>query len=214
MTGINGDYYLNTTTGNVFQKVSETWVLVGNIKGPIGSGLYISHVEPTSPYAGMIWVQANTIYLRNDSNNSWYQIYPIQLTSKVRAYNSTVNQSITNSQWYKIVFPSKEFDVLNEFDNVTNSRFTAKTAGYYLVTASVISTSTSSSAWLYASIWRNGVAHSSYSIQIARPPIIITDIIYLAVGDYIELYAKSGNSTNLVLQLGQTIFWMSISRML
>ena len=76
MTGVNGDYYLNTITGNVFQKVSGTWVLIGNIKGPIGSGLYINHNAPILPYKGMIWIQANTIYLRDDSNTVWYQIFP------------------------------------------------------------------------------------------------------------------------------------------
>lgn len=76
MAGVNGDYYLNTTTGNIFQKVSGTWVLIGNIKGPIGVGLYISHVAPSAPFKGMVWIQANTIYLRDDSNASWYQIFP------------------------------------------------------------------------------------------------------------------------------------------
>jgi len=34
MTGVNGDYYLNVTTGDVFQKLSGTWNKIGNIKGP------------------------------------------------------------------------------------------------------------------------------------------------------------------------------------
>jgi hypothetical protein len=35
-TGINGDYYLNTTNGDVYRKSSGTWSVVGNIKGPQG----------------------------------------------------------------------------------------------------------------------------------------------------------------------------------
>jgi len=37
-TGIVGDWYLNTTTGDVYQKTgASTWTLQGNIKGPTGS---------------------------------------------------------------------------------------------------------------------------------------------------------------------------------
>jgi hypothetical protein len=35
-TGINGDFYLNTTTGDVYQKASGAWGLQGNIKGATG----------------------------------------------------------------------------------------------------------------------------------------------------------------------------------
>jgi hypothetical protein len=35
-TGSNGDYYLNTTNGDVYRKSSGTWSVVGNIKGPQG----------------------------------------------------------------------------------------------------------------------------------------------------------------------------------
>lgn len=35
-TGVNGDFYLNTTTGDVYKKISGTWTLVGNILGPVG----------------------------------------------------------------------------------------------------------------------------------------------------------------------------------
>jgi hypothetical protein len=34
--GNEGDYYLNTSSGDVFEKTTEGWVNVGNIKGPKG----------------------------------------------------------------------------------------------------------------------------------------------------------------------------------
>jgi hypothetical protein len=180
MSSKDGDYYLNSTTGDVYQKVSGTWVKKGNIKGPKGDA-----GPQGPPYTPSI--------------------------SKVRAYNDFINQSITNNQWYRIVFPKKEFDVLNEFDNVTNSRFIASQAGYYLITATVGSTSTSTTAWLNLSIWKNGIVHSTTFLKNQPNPVVsITDVVYLNVNDYIELYAISGNSVNLVLQLGQTNLWMSI----
>ncbi len=37
-TGINGDYYLNVANGDVYLKAAGSWSVVGNIKGPAGSG--------------------------------------------------------------------------------------------------------------------------------------------------------------------------------
>lgn len=36
-TGDDGDYYLNTVSGDVYEKKSGVWENVGNIKGPQGS---------------------------------------------------------------------------------------------------------------------------------------------------------------------------------
>jgi hypothetical protein len=35
--GINGDYYLENTSGDVYKKVTGTWGIVANIKGPVGA---------------------------------------------------------------------------------------------------------------------------------------------------------------------------------
>ena len=37
-TGSDGDYYLDSETGDVYNKVSNAWSKVANIKGPEGSG--------------------------------------------------------------------------------------------------------------------------------------------------------------------------------
>jgi hypothetical protein len=36
MTGANGDYYLDVDSGDVYQKASGAWSLIGNIRGPVG----------------------------------------------------------------------------------------------------------------------------------------------------------------------------------
>lgn len=208
MTGTNGDYYLNTTTCDIFQKVSGTWVKIGNIKGQIGNGLYISHSAPTQPYAGMLWIQAQTIYLRDDSNTAWFQVYPIIPTSKVRAYNSATAQTLSGGTLTKIILPNKEFDTLSEFDT-SLYRFTVSKSGYFLITANVGSSRTST-ATLNLYIYKNGAVHSTTYVNTTYPHVHITDIIYLNTGDYIELYGASGASVSCPLILGQSSLWMSI----
>jgi len=36
MAGVDGDWYLNTATGDIFHKESGSWVLKGNLKGAMG----------------------------------------------------------------------------------------------------------------------------------------------------------------------------------
>lgn len=36
MVGVDNDYYLNTISGDVFQKQSGVWVKIGNFMGPKG----------------------------------------------------------------------------------------------------------------------------------------------------------------------------------
>lgn len=37
MAGVDGDWYLNTTSGEIFHKEGGSWVSKGNLKGPQGS---------------------------------------------------------------------------------------------------------------------------------------------------------------------------------
>jgi hypothetical protein len=37
MTGIDGDYYLNTVSGEMFQKQNGSWVSIGTLMGPQGA---------------------------------------------------------------------------------------------------------------------------------------------------------------------------------
>lgn len=34
MIGQNGDFYLNSATGDIFKKINGIWVKIGNFKGP------------------------------------------------------------------------------------------------------------------------------------------------------------------------------------
>lgn len=38
-TGVNGDVYLDNTTGDFYKKLVGSWVLQANLKGPIGTGI-------------------------------------------------------------------------------------------------------------------------------------------------------------------------------
>lgn len=197
MAGVDGDWYLNTTTYEIFHKESGIWVSKGIIKGAKGdpgTGLYIGLTEPSPPYAGMLWIQAQTIYLRDNSNTVWYQVYPPLVTAKVRAHMS-VAQNVPNATQTKILYNAEDFDILNNF---INARFTATVQGYYEVTASVsFMSSFIQIAYIY--ILKNGSTWlSQHNSKPNTTPnsIMLTDLVFLNVGDYIEMWvAQMSGST-------------------
>jgi hypothetical protein len=173
MTGVNGDYYLNVVTGDVFQKLSGTWTLIGNIKGP-----------PFTPS-----------------------------TSKVRAYGNSKQILNSDGTPSKIILNHTEFDILNEFDT-TLYRFVPSQAGYYLITANLgISVSTVVSSAIY--IYKNGSVHSMSYIPTAYPHLSITDLLYLNIGDYVEMWGASGDGTKGYTPISGTFsLWMAIFRII
>ena len=53
--------------------------------------------------------------------------------SKAHAFRDGTAQTIPSGSFTKVEWDVKEYDGLNEFDIVTNHRFTATDAGYYMV---------------------------------------------------------------------------------
>lgn len=116
--------------------------------------------------------------------------------SRARAYLNSDQLNLVNSTATKITLDTENYDNLGEFDSTTNYRFTATIAGYYQVNAEV--------GWLGTSI----VADKRYEAYITRDganvvsgnatpsgalyfSVAVSDIIYLAAGQYLELWAVS-----------------------
>ena len=114
--------------------------------------------------------------------------------SRMRATRATA-QSVGSSAQTIVQYNTETFDNLDEYDNATNYRFTAKEAGYYSISASLLSASV---AWDAGEIWqisvcKNGVLNAQGTRTQADAAITtymqsqINDMIYLAVNDYIDI---------------------------
>lgn len=104
-TGINGDFYLNTASGDVYSKNADVWTLIGNITGPAGprgpTGYYSVYnaVGPSVNVAGI-----------DDSVSAWF----IQGTEESTGesitlyqkldYSSFMSQQVIVGQNYGIAF--------------------------------------------------------------------------------------------------------------
>lgn len=159
---------------------------------------------------GTTYSDANTLQRIHTETGS-EGITDLNHQSRARAYLS-VAQSIPNASWTQIDFDAENFDEHNEWDDTTNYRFTAKEDGYYQVNARTRFTITAATANNYVSIalYVNGsvyaygnnlaVGTSSSNTDIfSNNAPIVSDVVYLTAGQYLEVYAyqNSGGARNI-----------------
>ena len=138
-------------------------------------------------------------------------------TSKARAYLTTTDQAIATSSETKVTLNTESYDVDGEFDSTTNYRFTATVAGYYQVNATLIWTDTDHAFTQSARIKKNTtIIVYSYNQGIATTAHIsnnLSDIVYLAATDYLELFAWHNKGSNSNVMAGADRSFMSIHRL-
>ncbi|MBA7687832.1 hypothetical protein ES703_96305 [subsurface metagenome] len=124
----------------------------------------------------------------------------------------TSDQTIATAAWTKIAFSNEQYDEQGEFDAVTNYRFTANKAGYYLSCLGAILIDMIAAKRIGLSIYKNGVhyalggmLHGSHTCDMMTS---FASIIPLAATDYIEayLYHDTGANKTLSADLSHT-FW-------
>lgn len=129
------------------------------------------------------------------------------------AYLSTIEE-IDEDVYTKIRLDRELFDNDNEFDHITNYRFTAKATGYYLVTANM-GFVTEESSRTFLAIYKNGSAvavtvltgYDTFGLYYG-----ISKLIYLEKDDYIELYAQMKDVDPAEIINGADVTYMTIHR--
>lgn len=147
------------------------------------------------------WANIISLFAANFSNGT------VSTKALTNPYKFSVvlpsDQSLSSSTWTKVSLSVENFDTGNNFDSVTNFRFTAPIAGFYFIQAQVglsASGMTSSSIAAQGAIYKNGslLINSSISpgngssTQVPRP--LMGSLLQLAANDYIELYANIGEA--------------------
>lgn len=126
------------------------------------------------------------------------------------AYQSSA-QTISNSVWTKIQFQTEFFDTNNNFDNVTNYRFTPTVAGYYQINAAVCYPL--SSSWSTSNVRKNGSGFI-YGTNVNGSPNGQTStasaVVYMnGSTDYLEVYSYQGSGSSQTLNAGGEYTWFN-----
>jgi len=162
---------------------------IQNAQAPVNYGEYNGHLRDD-------WKRAHGI---------WAGIRAALFGYGARAYPSADQDNLTNNAYTKVVLGAESFDPGAHFDHVTNSRYTAAVSGYYSVKAHIYyhDLPTTGSYSIHCIIYKNGALYS-YNALVAvansfgEAGVGHADDIYLAAGDYVELYAYQYTSTNTV----------------
>lgn len=127
------------------------------------------------------------------------------------------NQSISTNTWTKVQLNTKTFDTNNNFDSVTNYRFTPTVAGYYQINSGLsITYTTAGGSIIYSAIYKNGSAiKQSYSGYTTSGNVglygtqFISALIFMnGTTDYLELYGWANAGTGYVFGSGESLTWM------
>ena len=123
--------------------------------------------------------------------------------------SSSTAQTIASSTFTKVAMSVEQFDSANAFDSTTNYRFTAPIAGYYQVNADIeLSMASTSNFEFFGVLAKNADTDylrfgDNYNVTELNPTnraCTLSHLIYLNVGDYLEIYAyqSSGASGTIV----------------
>ena len=125
-------------------------------------------------------------------------------TAPAFAARLSTNQSINTNTWTKMALATETFDTNNNFDNVTNYRFTPTVAGYYYFTISGFASVGGSQRQL-VSVYKNGseaITGVNIGTTVGGGNCTITSGVLYANGstDYFEgwYYQDSGSTVTLV----------------
>jgi hypothetical protein len=126
-------------------------------------------------------------------------IIPVLVLTKTRVSGST--QSFASGSADKVHFDAVDFDVLSEW-NVGLNRFIAQNAGYYLVHGLLSWSALIGPTAEYVEIYvkKNGVTVAYQALEdkpgtyTVQDGIQVSALVYLDVGEYVELWANQHNS--------------------
>jgi len=139
--------------------------------------------------------------------------------SRVRVTKDDV-QTMTDATTEIVEYDDEVYDNLEEYDNVTNYRFTALKSGYYAVNAHIL---TADVAWVANDrirmlLFKNGVTYSVLSYWRAEAALTHhqavhgSDKIDLLAGDYIDIRLRIDRGANTDLYNDATYNYLSIHR--
>lgn len=134
--------------------------------------------------------------------------------SRVRAYLNSAQQ-IDNNTFTKVLLNGETYDALNEF---ANYKFTATVAGYYHVIGQVGISKNGYALNQFIAEIRVNNAYVTRSQQADASTLnddisnLVTDIIYLNVGDYVELWAYQSAGLSKNLKVSSAMTYLTLER--
>lgn len=213
--GHNVPHAVPSTSGNLLQSNGTDWLAVAIPTWNQNTSGTASNVSGTPALPN--GTTSTTQSANNNSTKLATTAYVDgHLPYGAKAYRNTSVQSVNNGTT-KIQLNGESWDLSGEYDPTTNFRYTATTAGYYLVTFAANFVATESGKFYDAFVVLNGgssIAESSMHSSITSELTLNgAGMTYLSVGGYLELnvYHNSATAKDIGNSEGKT--YMTIKRL-
>lgn len=134
---------------------------------------------------------------------------------KARAYRTTSTQSVSSATSTKILLNAESYDPSSSFDAVTNNRFVAPVTGYYSVNLS-LQVNIEDQKVLQLMLFKNGAELTRSNIISSGTNDFIpnlSDIVFLTVSDYLEMYFEHNGSGAKIVAVGENVTFMAVHLM-
>lgn len=212
------DPQVSSTTSSVVPKWNGTSLVDGvmtddgtnvgvGVTPSAGNKLEVNGKTKTTNFQMTNGATANYV-LQSDATGNASWALPNNTLSVVRT-NLSAGQSLGTGGWQKINFNTVVFDLNTEFNTGTN-RFVATKAGYYEVNAGFHTDNQSNTQFYSIGVYKNGALYQQTSANhtnLGPIPRTINCVVYLAVNDYVEIFAENYQSgVNIDSYAGKTYF--------
>jgi hypothetical protein len=173
----------NTVEIYAYQTSGGTVGVVG-VNNSEHQNVKIHLIAPTTP--------ASVTFTMSTSVTISPTILNVSNPYRCRAFRAT-NQTVNDNVFTKVQLANETFDYNNNFDNVTNYRYTCALAGTYFISAQITFASIIANKRYYVCIYKNGASINYFANTNGTDTnylsVTSTDQQVLAVNDYIEMYA-------------------------
>ena len=154
------------------------------------------------------------VLLQVDSIVAEDRIAPGPMACRVR---NTASVNINSAAWTTLTFSTEDYDTGNMHSTTANtSRIAITQAGYYLVKGTGYFAA-SSATQVQVRVLKNGVTTGIPGLREKKNPtsgqdalVTLTDVVYLGVGDYLELQAYQDSGAALSVRSEDTTFTVAM----
>lgn len=188
------------------------------LASPTISGVVAGGATYTSPTLTTPTVADFTNATHNHQNNAGggqLGVAAISNTITFHAYR-TVAQSIPDASYTKVLFDGENWDDGSNYDNITNFRFTAPSAGLYDVSACVsVLGFTAANQLCIIHLYKNGLDYKRLGLNTSGGANDLSasgsTTVKLATNDYLEIFVFQNKGGNLNTATDQYT-WFGVSR--
>lgn len=195
-----------------FQKIYDLFALVGHNHAGVYEPVIAAGLAAQYWRGDKAWATLNQAAVAGLTTADAVTHLRVRLTgqSAVSCDDLKNNFDVPNATFIKVPYASELYDNRNEYDAVTNFRFTALEAGDYLVDASLFLSGTPFEFEI--DIYKNGSRENNLGASPSAYALHGSRVIRLAANDYIEIWVLQNSGVTKTFIKNNILNFLTINK--